>query len=115
MGLSAVEGEQIPEHDDTGARGALERSLLDSYRKLAGLFSNLLSEQSLDVLLDEVAEALQELVPYDSLTIYGGDESTRILTPVLARDQWADEVMASHHACSGSASPGGRSRTARLC
>ena len=76
-------------------RGALERSLVDSYRKLARLFGHLLSEQSLDSLLEEVATALDGLVPYDSLTIYQADETTRLLTPVHARDQWAEEVLAS--------------------
>lgn len=76
-------------------RGALERSLVDSYRKLARLFGHLLSEQSLDSLLEEVAAALDGLVPYDSLTIYQADETNRLLTPVYARDQWAEEVLAT--------------------
>ncbi len=96
MGLSVSgEGQTSSISTTEGPRGALERSLVDSYRKLARLIGHLLSEQSLDSLLDEVAGALEGLVPYDSLTIYQADETTRLLTPVYARDQWAEEVLAS--------------------
>src|SRR5207248_10678398 len=39
------------------------------------------------------------LVPYDSLSIYQADEAQTVLTPVLARDQWADEILKSPRAC----------------
>ena len=67
----------------------------ESYRRLADSFGHLLSGQSLDALLEGVADALKDLIPYDSLTIYRADENRRLLTPVVARDQWAEEILAS--------------------
>src|ERR1041385_5863948 len=71
-----------------------ERSLVDSYRRLADVFHHVLSEQSLDALLDRIADALAELIPHDSLTIYEADEPRRILIPVWARAKWADKILA---------------------
>jgi diguanylate cyclase (GGDEF)-like protein len=75
------------------SRGA---ALIESYRRLADVFHDVLAEQSLDALLDRIADALAELVPHDSLTIYEADEPRRQLLPVLARDKWADKILASH-------------------
>ena len=71
-----------------------ERSLVESYRRLADVFHHVLSEQSLDALLDRIADALGDLIPHDSLTIYEADEPRRILIPVWARDKWADKILA---------------------
>ncbi|MDQ3646252.1 MAG: GAF domain-containing protein, partial [Actinomycetota bacterium] len=65
----------------------------DSYRRLADVFHDILSEQSLDAVLDRIAETLSDLIPYDTLTIYEADEAVGSLTPVFARDQWAEEIM----------------------
>ncbi len=73
---------------------AADRALVESYRRLADVFHEILAEQSLDTLLDRIANALAELVPHDSLTIYEADEPRRMLTPVLARDKWADKILA---------------------
>src|SRR5690349_6020027 len=70
-------------------------SLVESYRRLAEVFHHVLSEQSLDSLLDRIADTLSELVPYEGLSIYEADEARRLLIPVLARDQWADEILGS--------------------
>lgn len=67
----------------------------DSFRRLADIYHELLSEQTLDVLLDKIANALTELIPYDTLTIYESDEVRESLTPVLARDEWAEEVLSN--------------------
>jgi diguanylate cyclase (GGDEF)-like protein len=67
--------------------------LVDSYRRLADVFHEVLSEQRLNELLDRIADALGELVPYDAFTIYQADEARRCLIPLMARDQWADEIM----------------------
>ena len=69
-------------------------ALVESYRRLADVFHDVLAEQSLDALLDRIADALAELVPHDSLTIYEADESRRLLLPVWARDKWADKILA---------------------
>src|SRR3954447_25386091 len=70
-----------------------EPELVDSYRRLADLFHEVLAEQSLDALLVRIADALHDLIPHDTLTIYETDEAHAVLMPVLARDQWADEIM----------------------
>src|SRR6476469_11211965 len=70
-----------------------EPELVDSYRRLADLFHEVLAEQSLDALLVRIADALHDLIPHDTLTIYEADEAQAVLTPVLARDQWVDEIM----------------------
>jgi diguanylate cyclase (GGDEF)-like protein len=71
-----------------------DRALVDSYRRLADVFHDVLGEQSLDALLDRIAGALSELIPHDSLTIYEADEPRRLLQPVWARDKWADKILA---------------------
>jgi len=80
----------LPEHDDTRAPDAL----VESYRRLADVFHDVLGEQSLDALLDRIADALADLIPHDSLTIYEADEPRRQLIPVWARDKWADKILA---------------------
>jgi diguanylate cyclase (GGDEF)-like protein len=71
-----------------------ETALVESYRRLADVFHDVLAEQSLDALLDRIADALADLVPHDSLTIYEADEPRRLLNPVWARDKWADKILA---------------------
>ena len=65
----------------------------EPYRRLAEIFHDVLSEQSLDALLERIADTLAELVPYEDVQIYEADETTRELIPVLARTKWADQVM----------------------
>ncbi len=79
-----------------GAGHARAEDLVESYRRLADVFHHVLSEQSLDALLDRVADTLAELVPYDALHIYEAHEARRVLIPVLARSEWADQIMSSH-------------------
>src|SRR5438874_3129545 len=70
-------------------------TLVQSYRQLADVFHEILSEHSLDNLLERVADTLAELVPHDTLSIYQADEAQTVLIPVLARDQWAEKIMNS--------------------
>jgi diguanylate cyclase (GGDEF)-like protein len=65
----------------------------DSYRRLADVFHDLLSEQSLEALLERIGAALAEIVFYEALTIYEVDEPNRRLTPILARGNWTEEIM----------------------
>jgi diguanylate cyclase (GGDEF)-like protein len=69
--------------------------LVRSYRQLADVFHDILSEHSLDNLLERIADTLAELVPHDSLSIYQADDAQAVLTPVLSRDKWADKIMSS--------------------
>jgi diguanylate cyclase (GGDEF)-like protein len=77
--------------ETAAARG--ESALVESYRRLADVFHEVLAEQSLDALLVRIADALADLVPHDTLTIYEADEAQELLVPVLARDQYAEEIM----------------------
>ena len=65
----------------------------EPYRRLAEIFHDVLSEQSLDALLDRIADTLAELIPYEDVHIYEADEGKRELIPVLARSKWAEEIM----------------------
>ncbi len=65
----------------------------EPYRRLAEIFHDVLSEQSLDALLDRIADTLAELIPYEDVHIYEADEAKRELIPMLARSEWADQVM----------------------
>ena len=67
--------------------------IVESYRRLADVFHEVLAEQSLDALLVLIADTLAELIPHDTLTIYEADEGQQVLSPVLARDEYADEIM----------------------
>jgi diguanylate cyclase (GGDEF)-like protein len=69
--------------------------IVESYRRLADVFHEILAEQSLDALLVLIADTLAELIPHDTLTIYEADEARQVLTPVLARDEYADEIMST--------------------
>src|SRR5438067_8607192 len=69
-------------------------ALVESYRRLADVFHEVLAEQSLDALLVRVADTVGELIPHDTLTIYEADETKGMLKPVLAnRDEYVDEIM----------------------
>ena len=65
----------------------------EPYRRLAEIFHDVLSEQSLDAVLERIADALAVLIPYEDVHIYEADEATRELSAVLARGEWAHEVM----------------------
>src|SRR5919205_24372 len=67
----------------------------ESYKRLADVFHQLLAEQELDTLLEQVAETLGDIVPYDTLTVYEAEESARELVAVYARDRWADQIVGS--------------------
>ena len=84
----------------------------EPYRRLAEIFHDVLSEQSLDALLERIADTLAELIPYEDVHIYEADEAKRELRAVLARGEWADEVMSESFSF-GEGITAGRSTTAR--
>jgi len=63
-------------------------------RLLADITQLLVSQGSLQRVLEAVSDALREIVPYDTLTLYRADLALRVLRPVLVRDRWADEILA---------------------
>jgi diguanylate cyclase (GGDEF)-like protein len=67
---------------------------VESYRKLADVFHELLSEQSLDDLLQRIADTVGELIPYDDITFYEADEVKRELKAVYASGNDAEQVLA---------------------
>ena len=84
-----------PSADDTVPKtgSSSGNSLVESYRRLADVFHDLLSEQGLDSLLVRIADTLAEIVPYEALHIYEADEPMRELVPVLVRSEWAEEIL----------------------
>jgi diguanylate cyclase (GGDEF)-like protein len=70
-------------------------ALVESYRRLAEVFHHVLSAQSLDTLLDRIADTLRDLMPYEALHVYEADDEARQLVPVLARSEYEDEIMQS--------------------
>ena len=79
--------------DDDAPGG--DPTLVESYRRLADVFHEVLAEQSLDALLVRIADTVGDLIPHDTLTIYEADETKRVLKPVLVRDKYADEIMST--------------------
>ena len=63
-------------------------------RLLAHITAVLVSEESPERVLEAVADALSQLVPYDTLTIYRAEPAGRLLHPVLVRDRYAAEIVA---------------------
>jgi diguanylate cyclase (GGDEF)-like protein len=78
-----------------GDRQHGDPTLVESYRRLADVFHEVLAEQSLDALLVRIADTVSDLIPLDTLTIYEADEAKRVLKPVLVRDVYADEIMST--------------------
>jgi diguanylate cyclase (GGDEF)-like protein len=78
-----------------GDGGPGDPTLVESYRRLADVFHEVLAEQSLDTLLVRIADAVADLIPLDTLTIYEADETKPVLKPVLVRDIYADEIMST--------------------
>jgi diguanylate cyclase (GGDEF)-like protein len=94
----AVNAAYVPDpdrHDELRGDPARAEALVESYRRLAGVFHDVLSEQSPEALLDRIAETLRDLVPYEDMHIYEADEKQRELVPVFARGPWEEEVLSS--------------------
>ncbi|MBA2273427.1 MAG: GAF domain-containing protein [Actinobacteria bacterium] len=66
---------------------------VESYRRLADVFHDVLSEQRVDLVLERIADTLAELIPYDTLTIYEADERKRVLNAVTARDPHIEHIL----------------------
>jgi diguanylate cyclase (GGDEF)-like protein len=83
------------ETNETKESGRPE-ALVESYRRLAEVYHHVLSAQSLDTLLERIADTLSDLMPYEALHVYEANEERRELVPVLARsDSHQQEIMRS--------------------
>src|SRR5262249_47372067 len=91
----AVEVALLPNPGSEGTDSARAEALVESYRRLAAVFHEVLSEQSPDALLGRIADALGDLVPYQDLHIYRADGKRSQLVPVFAAGKWAEKVLAS--------------------
>ncbi|MEA2619659.1 MAG: hypothetical protein QOC97_432 [Chloroflexota bacterium] len=67
---------------------------LDGQRRLLEVNERLLSTLEPAGVLDLIADSLKAIVPYDSLTIYQVDRVAGVRRAVVARDRFADLIMA---------------------
>ena len=76
---------------------ALERRLA-SQRQLLAITERVLLTRDRDAIFDAIADTLAEVVPHDTLTIYQVDRAARCLVPILARDPYAEQILATRPA-----------------
>jgi len=76
---------------------ALERRLA-SQRQLLAITERLLIHRERGAVFEAVADTLAEVVPHDTLTIYLVDHAAACLVPILARDEYAEQILASRPA-----------------
>jgi len=86
-------GSQVTQPHESDA-GRSRDATVDSYRRLADVFHEVLSERSLDDLLHRIADTVGDLVPYDDITFYEADEAKRELRAVYASGDEAAKVLA---------------------
>jgi diguanylate cyclase (GGDEF)-like protein/excisionase family DNA binding protein len=90
--VAIVNARQVEELKRRSA--ALERRLA-SQRQLLAITERLLVHRERSSVFDAIADTLAEVVPHDTLTIYLVDHEAGALVPTLARDQYAEQIMAS--------------------
>ena len=74
-------------------QGELEHQLA-SQRRLLEVNERLLSTLEPTGVLDLIADSLKAIVPYDSLTIYRVDRAAGVRRAVVARDRFAELILA---------------------
>jgi diguanylate cyclase (GGDEF)-like protein len=74
--------------------GGLEGLTDRSHPFLWNIAHLLVSEDSPRAVLEAVADALAQLVPHDTLTVFEVEPARGMLRPVLSRDTYAQEIMA---------------------
>ncbi len=67
---------------------------LEGQRRLLDVNERLLSTLDPAGVLELIADSLRAIVPYDSLTIYRVDREAGVRRAVIARDRFADEILA---------------------
>lgn len=80
-----------------GRSEQLERRLA-SQRQLLIITERLLVNRERMGVFETVADTLAEVVPYDTLSIYLVDNDGGCLVPILARDEYAEQILASRPA-----------------
>ena len=86
---------------------------LTSQRRLLEVNERLLSTLEPSSVLDLIADSLKAIVPYDSLTVYRVDREAGVRRAVIARDRFADLILANENALGRRHRPAGSSSTAR--
>ncbi|MEX1172516.1 MAG: EAL domain-containing protein [Chloroflexota bacterium] len=71
----------------------LERQL-EGQRRLLDVNERLLSTLEPAGVLDLIADSLKAIVPYDTMTVYRVDRAAGVRRAVVARDRFADEILA---------------------
>ncbi len=90
--LNARQVEELRRRSD-----ALERRLA-SQRQLLAITERLLVTRERGAIFEAVADTLAGVVRHDTLTIYVVDRAAECLVPILARDRWAEEILATRPA-----------------
>ena len=67
---------------------------LEGQRRLLDVNERLLSTLEPAGVLDLIADSLKAIVPYDSLTVYRVDRSAAMRRAMIARDRFAEEILA---------------------
>jgi diguanylate cyclase (GGDEF)-like protein len=67
---------------------------LEGQRRLLEVNERLLSTLEPAGVLDLIADSLKAIVPYDSLTVYRADRAAGVRRAVIARDRFADLILA---------------------
>jgi diguanylate cyclase (GGDEF)-like protein/excisionase family DNA binding protein len=76
---------------------ALERRVA-SQRQLLAITERLLVQRERGAVFEAIADTLAEVVPHDTLTIYLVDKAAGCLQPILARDEYAEQILATRPA-----------------
>ncbi len=71
---------------------------LDGQRRLLDINERLLSNLEPAGVLDLIADSLKAIVPYDTMTIYQVDRAAGVRRAVIARDRFAEEILADESA-----------------
>jgi diguanylate cyclase (GGDEF)-like protein/excisionase family DNA binding protein len=93
--VAIVNARQVEELERRSA--ALERRLA-SQRQLLAITERLLLHREGGAVFEAIADTLAEVVPHDTLTIYLVDRAAGCLVPTLARDEYAEQILASRPA-----------------
>jgi diguanylate cyclase (GGDEF)-like protein len=84
----------MPQSDPTRLTRGLE-SIIDAA-------ASILAEGSLEATFDEMARALETIVPFTSLAVYSTQESASVLLPVFAVGRYVEETLAGRPPLQGS-------------